>query len=153
RRRIHSAGPRARTWRHRPCRPRPRTLASGTLPPHGEARHQGGGRRAGAASLMARWSLAGRLGAHHAIVAAVASTTTAVAVIWLRRPIAGALMGLLVAVPVALWLARRAARPWSRVLGAVRDGIVSLRDRDLSVSIASGAGGELDELVEAYNSL
>jgi nitrogen fixation/metabolism regulation signal transduction histidine kinase len=102
---------------------------------------------------MQRRSLAGRLGAQHAIVAAVAAATAAVAATWLRGPVAGALAGLLIAIPVALWLARRTAQPWSRVLAAVRDGIVSLRDRDLSVSIGRGAGGELDELVDAYNSL
>jgi two-component system, NtrC family, nitrogen regulation sensor histidine kinase NtrY len=40
-----------------------------------------------------------------------------------------------------------------QVLRAVRDGIVSLRDRDFSVSIAAAPDAELTGLTSAYNSL
>jgi two-component system, NtrC family, nitrogen regulation sensor histidine kinase NtrY len=102
---------------------------------------------------MVRWSLSGRAAGAHALVAVVASSSAAAAALWFQRPIPGALGGLLVATPVALWLARAMTRPWSRAVGAVRDGIVSLRDRDLSVSIGRTSDDELGELIAAYNSL
>ena len=102
---------------------------------------------------MARWSLSGRAASAHALVAVVAASGAAVAALWFRRPLVGALAGIAVAVPFALWLARAVTRPWSRALAAVRDGIVSLRDRDLSVSIGRTSDDELGELISAYNSL
>ncbi|MGH8217065.1 MAG: sensor histidine kinase [Steroidobacteraceae bacterium] len=102
---------------------------------------------------MARWSLSGRAAGAHALVAVLASSGATAAALWFRRPILGALAGVAVAAPLALWLARRVTRPWSRTLAAVRDGIVSLRDRDLSVSIGRTSDDELGELVSAYNSL
>jgi two-component system, NtrC family, nitrogen regulation sensor histidine kinase NtrY len=102
---------------------------------------------------MARWSLSGRVAGAHALVAVVAASSAAVAALWFRRPVAGALGGLLIAAPVALYLARSLTRPWSRALAAVRDGIVSLRDRDLSISIGRTSDDELGELISAYNSL
>ena len=44
---------------------------------------------------------------------------------------------------------RSRTRPWSRVVRAVSDGIVSLRDRDFSVSVAAPSDDELGELVAA----
>ncbi|MGH8259709.1 MAG: sensor histidine kinase [Steroidobacteraceae bacterium] len=102
---------------------------------------------------MTRWSLSGRAAGAHALIAVVASSGAAVAALWFQRPIAGALGGLVIATPFALWLARTLTRPWSRAVGAVRDGIVSLRDRDLSVSIGRTSDDELGELIAAYNSL
>lgn len=102
---------------------------------------------------MARWSLSGRAAGAHALVAVLASSGAAAAALWLKRPIAGAVGGLVIAAPVALWLARAVTRPWSRALGAVRDGIVSLRDRDLSITVGSSSDDELGELIAAYNSL
>ncbi len=102
---------------------------------------------------MARWSLSGRAAGAHAIVAVVASSGAVAAALWFQRPIAGALGGLALATPFVLWLARAVTRPWSRALNAVRDGIVSLRDRDLSVSIGRTSDDELGELIAAYNSL
>jgi len=102
---------------------------------------------------MRRWSLSGRAACALGLVAVVAASAAAAAALWLRRPVIGALAGIAIAVPLALWLARRVTRPWSRTLAAVRDGIVSLRDRDLSVSIARSSDDELGELVQAYNSL
>jgi nitrogen fixation/metabolism regulation signal transduction histidine kinase len=43
--------------------------------------------------------------------------------------------------------------PWVRVLHAVRDGIISLRDHDFSVSVGSTPEAELTALTDAYNSL
>ena len=60
---------------------------------------------------------------------------------------------MLVTLPVALYAARAVTRTSSRVLQAVHDGIVSLRDRDLSVSVGYRHDDELGRLVGAYNSL
>jgi nitrogen fixation/metabolism regulation signal transduction histidine kinase len=59
----------------------------------------------------------------------------------------------LVTMPIAWWAATRATQSWSQVVRAVRDGVLSLRDHDFSMSIAPIPTGELRELVTAYNSL
>jgi two-component system, NtrC family, nitrogen regulation sensor histidine kinase NtrY len=101
---------------------------------------------------MPRWSLAGRAAAALAVVAALSAAVTALVARWLP-PLAAALAGVLAAAPLLLWLARRITRPWVRVLRAVRDGIVSLRDRDFSISVGATPDVELTALVSAYNSL
>ena len=101
---------------------------------------------------MARWSLAGRATAALALIAAVAAGGAALAARWLA-PVPAALAGVLAAVPLLLWLARRITRPWVQVVRAVRDGIVSLRDHDFSTSIGSTPDVELTALTNAYNSL
>jgi two-component system nitrogen regulation sensor histidine kinase NtrY len=101
---------------------------------------------------MRSWSLATRLTAALALAAAVGAVLTALALRWLPAPRA-ALAGFAVALAVAVWLGRRLPGPWVDVLRAVRDGIVSLRDRDFSVSVAPVADPDLSALVTAYNSL
>jgi nitrogen fixation/metabolism regulation signal transduction histidine kinase len=101
---------------------------------------------------MPRWSLTTRAAAAAVLAAAVAAAVSAVAVRWLH-PLAALLAGLLAATPPGVWLARRMTGPWVRVLRAVRDGIVSLRDRDFSVSIGATADPDLRSLAGAYNSL
>jgi two-component system, NtrC family, nitrogen regulation sensor histidine kinase NtrY len=102
---------------------------------------------------MLRTSLAGRMAVALTLVAVVAAAATALATLWLPSRVSSAAAGVLVAGLLALWLARTATRPWSRVLGAVRDGIESLRDRDFSVSVGHTSDDELGQLVAAYNSL
>jgi nitrogen fixation/metabolism regulation signal transduction histidine kinase len=101
---------------------------------------------------MARWSLAGRAAAALALIAAVAAGGAALAARWLA-PVPAALAAVLAAAPLLLWLARRITRPWVQVVRAVRDGIVSLRDHDFSMSIGSTPDVELTALTNAYNSL
>jgi two-component system, NtrC family, nitrogen regulation sensor histidine kinase NtrY len=101
---------------------------------------------------MRRTSLAGRVALALTLVAVVATVVAELAGRWLP-PVGSAAVALLVAGVLALWLARSLTRPWSRVLHAVRDGIVSLRDRDFSISVGHTSDDELGELVAAYNSL
>ncbi len=101
---------------------------------------------------MPRWSLAGRAAAALTASCAFAAGVTALAVRWLP-PLPAALCGVAAVAPFALWLARRVTRPWVQVVRAVRDGIVSLHDRDFSVSIAAPPDAELGALSKAYNSL
>jgi nitrogen fixation/metabolism regulation signal transduction histidine kinase len=90
---------------------------------------------------MPPWSLAGRAAAALAVSATVGAVLTALAGRWLA------------VAPLLLWLARRLTRPWVRVVRAVCDGIVSLRDHDFSVSVRSTRDVELNALTSAYNSL
>jgi two-component system nitrogen regulation sensor histidine kinase NtrY len=101
---------------------------------------------------MPRWSLAGRAAAALAVSATVSAVLTALAGRWLPAGLA-ALAALLAVAPLLLWLARRLTRPWVRVVRAVCDGIVSLRDHDFSVSVRSTRDVELNALTSAYNSL
>ena len=64
-----------------------------------------------------------------------------------------ALLALLFLIPVALFAARFFARPVVRTMQAVSDGIVSMKDRDFSVSITPPRQTELRSLVEGYNGL
>jgi nitrogen fixation/metabolism regulation signal transduction histidine kinase len=102
---------------------------------------------------MMRTSLAGRTAAGLGVVALLGSTVTAAAGYYFRTPFLAALAGLLAAAPLVLWVATLVTRPWSRVLRAVSDGIVSMRDHDFSVSIRRISNDELGDLVTAYNAL
>jgi len=101
---------------------------------------------------MTRWSLAGRATAALAASSLLAAAATALAMRWLP-PLTAALCGFAAAALLALWLGPRITRPWVRVVRAVRDGIVSLHDRDFSLSIAATPDVELSALTTAYNSL
>jgi two-component system, NtrC family, nitrogen regulation sensor histidine kinase NtrY len=66
----------------------------------------------------------------------------------------GAAAALLVGLPVAVLAARAAARPWIRFLGALGDGLTSLKDGDFSLSLARPRGlPEAATLAAAYNGL
>ena len=97
-------------------------------------------------------SLGARVAAALLCSAAIAAAVTALAARWLAPPWA-ALAGFLVALLLGLWLARRLTRPWIAVVRAVRDGIMSLRDHDFSVSIGAARDPDLQRLAQAYNSL
>jgi two-component system nitrogen regulation sensor histidine kinase NtrY len=101
---------------------------------------------------MPRWSFAGRLGAALALTALLGSAVGVLGTHWLPA-VPAALVGFAAALPLALWLARRLPRRWVRLLQALQDGIVSLRDRDFSVSVAAVEDAELRGLIHAYNSL
>jgi two-component system, NtrC family, nitrogen regulation sensor histidine kinase NtrY len=102
---------------------------------------------------MLRTSLAGRTALALMLAAVVAATLAVLAQHWLLSPLGSAAAAVLVTGVLTLWLAKSITRPWSRVLQAVRDGIVSLRDRDFSISVGHTADDELGDLVAAYNSL
>ena len=102
--------------------------------------------------MSARWTLAGRTAAGLALTATLAATGAVIATHWLAA-VPAMLTGVLLCVPPGLWLARRIARPWVRVVRAVGDGIMSLRDRDFSISVAATDDRDLAALTGAYNSL
>jgi nitrogen fixation/metabolism regulation signal transduction histidine kinase len=103
---------------------------------------------------MIRTSLAGRAAAGAGVVAVLVAALTAVASHFFPdTPVIAATAGLLISLPLVLWVAARATRPWSRVLVAISDGITSVRDHDFSVSIRRISDDELGDLVTAYNDL
>jgi two-component system, NtrC family, nitrogen regulation sensor histidine kinase NtrY len=101
---------------------------------------------------MQRWSLRGRAAAALAVCAVVVAALTVIAVHWLP-PATAALVALLAAAPLLAWLVRRTTRPWVQVVQALRDGILSLRDHDFSISVGATGDRELNALADAYNSL
>lgn len=102
---------------------------------------------------MMRTSLAGRTAVGLGLVAVLVAAVTAAAGYYFRAPVIAAMAGLLAASPLVLWIATLITRPWSRVVRAVSDGIVSMRDHDFSVSIRRISNDEIGDLVVAYNAL
>jgi nitrogen fixation/metabolism regulation signal transduction histidine kinase len=100
-----------------------------------------------------RHSLAGRALIALGLTALLVAVITAVAGNYFHAPVIAAIAGLLAASPLVVWLATVVTRPWSRVLRAVSDGIVSMRDHDFSVSIRKISNDEIGDLVVAYNAL
>jgi nitrogen fixation/metabolism regulation signal transduction histidine kinase len=98
-------------------------------------------------SLTARVTLAALL------AATVAVAVTNAAIHWTASAPTASVLGVVIALPVAFWAARAATRSWSQVVRAVRDGVMSLRDHDFSISIARVPNPELSALVTAYNEL
>ena len=103
--------------------------------------------------MRPRTSLAGRVALAVALVGVAAAVGAALATRWLGSAWLGAGLTVLILAPFIVWLSARVTEPWMRVLNAVRDGIVSLRDHDFSISVSPPAARELHELVTAYNSL
>jgi nitrogen fixation/metabolism regulation signal transduction histidine kinase len=87
------------------------------------------------------------------LAATLAACNTVLAAKWLGSAWLAALTALLIVLPVSGWCAQLATNSWSKVVRAVRDGVLSLRDHDFSISITPVPNGELRELVSAYNSL
>jgi nitrogen fixation/metabolism regulation signal transduction histidine kinase len=102
--------------------------------------------------MIARLSLGARVRLAVALAVLMTAGVVAAALLWFEARVA-ILLAVAVCVPVAMWLALRATKPWTDTLTALKDGVASLRDHDFSLSIARGTSDELGELVEAYNSL
>jgi nitrogen fixation/metabolism regulation signal transduction histidine kinase len=103
---------------------------------------------------MIRSSLTGRVFIVALLSAIVAAGVATVATLkWPGSPLLTALTAIVIAVLISWWSARLATGTWSQVVRAVRDGVMSLRDHDFSMSITPVPQNELKELVLAYNSL
>jgi two-component system, NtrC family, nitrogen regulation sensor histidine kinase NtrY len=66
------------------------------------------------------------------------------------------LAGLLVAMvlaPLVAWSGSRLTAQWGRMVSALNDGVLSLKDRDFSVSVTPAGNDEFTELVLNYNGL
>ena len=102
---------------------------------------------------MFRHSLEGRLALLCIALVALATLIVAGMLQWLQSMLLGIALALLIVIPLAIFIARVFVQPVVRTLQAVSDGIVSMRDRDFSVSITPPKQDELRSLVEGYNGL
>ena len=59
----------------------------------------------------------------------------------------------LVLTPLVAWSGTFLATRWSHMARALNDGILSLKDRDFSVSVTRATNDEMGELVTTYNGL
>jgi len=59
----------------------------------------------------------------------------------------------LLLVPLVAWCGTRLTAHWSAMARALSDGVLSLKDRDFSVSVTPASDDELGELVHHYNGL
>lgn len=102
---------------------------------------------------MRPFSLEGKLTFLLAVAIAIASVLTAWLSVWLQLAWLGALVALLLTLPLAVIAARLVTAPLMRTLHALVGSVVSLRDGDFSVSLAERRSDELGELVRAHNEL
>lgn len=100
-----------------------------------------------------RHSLEGKLALLIASVVLLAIVFAAVLTQWLSSSLGATLAAAIIFIPLAVFAARWFMRPVARTLQAVGDGIVSMKDRDFSISIAASSDDELRLLVESYNGL
>ena len=100
-----------------------------------------------------RYSLEGKLALCGVGVVLLTAATVAGLSAWLASPYTAFVIGLSGATPLVIHAARRFMRPVARTLQAVSDGIVSMKDRDFSISLAPQKLLELAALVESYNGL
>ena len=72
---------------------------------------------------------------------------------WMRVPLFGLLICALLLLPLVLLLSRYLLRPLTRVIRALEGAVVSYRDGDFSISIATRRRDELGDLVRMHNEL
>jgi nitrogen fixation/metabolism regulation signal transduction histidine kinase len=87
------------------------------------------------------------------LIVLAASSISAVVFLWTHSIAAAITVSSFVLIPVSVFLARRLMRPITTTIAAVSDGIISMKDRDFSVSITPSSLVELKALVESYNGL
>ncbi len=97
---------------------------------------------------MAGWATLWLGGIALLAVLVTVSLRSLIDIAWL----AAALSALLLA-PVVAWSGARLTSRWSRTARALNDGVLSLKDRDFSVSVTRATEDELGELVSSYNGL
>jgi nitrogen fixation/metabolism regulation signal transduction histidine kinase len=72
---------------------------------------------------------------------------------WLRDPVGGLLLVLMVVIPLCAWVAHLALTPLKRLLRSLEGAVSSYRDGDFSMSIASNRRDELGALIRMHNVL
>src|SRR3954468_1314293 len=100
-----------------------------------------------------RFSLEGKVAAWIILIALAAAGLCIALFTWTHSIIAAVVTVALIIIPVGLLVARNLTRPINATIAAVSDGIVSMKDRDFSVSITPAAHPEVQQLVESYNGL
>jgi nitrogen fixation/metabolism regulation signal transduction histidine kinase len=100
-----------------------------------------------------RFSMAGWVSMWLGGVAALGVALTLLAQSFIGIPWLAGVAAALVLAPLVAWVGARLTARWSRTARALNDGILSLKDRDFSVSVTRATPDELGELVDNYNSL
>jgi two-component system nitrogen regulation sensor histidine kinase NtrY len=100
-----------------------------------------------------RHSLEGRLALFGIAVVLVTGLLVAGLSAWLGSPATAAAIGVAAVAPLVVFMARRFMHPVVKTVQAVSDGILSMKDRDFSVSLSPQSLPELASLVDSYNAL
>lgn len=99
------------------------------------------------------FSLEGKLALFGFALVVLAAALVAALSSWFDSAFVAFTVGLAAVTPLAILGARYFMRPVAKTLNAVSDGILSLTDRDFSMSITMANEPELAALVESYNRL
>jgi two-component system nitrogen regulation sensor histidine kinase NtrY len=102
---------------------------------------------------MRLFSIEGKLTALLGVAVAVVAALTVWIGAWLGTPWLGAVVALLLAMPLIAFVARALTAPLMRLLRALQGSVVSLRDGDFSVSLTDTRRDEFGDLVRAHNDL
>jgi two-component system nitrogen regulation sensor histidine kinase NtrY len=97
---------------------------------------------------MAGWATLWLAGIAVLAIALTLLTLWLIPVTWLAIALVA-----LVLTPVIAWSGAQLTARWSRVVRALNDGVLSLKDRDFSVSVRPATSDELGELIASYNGL
>jgi nitrogen fixation/metabolism regulation signal transduction histidine kinase len=100
-----------------------------------------------------KWSMAGWATLWLAGIAALGVGVTLAAYSFIGIPWLAGLLAALLLAPLVAWSGSRLTGRWSRTARALNDGIMSLRDRDFSMSVTGVTADEMGELVVSYNGL
>lgn len=73
--------------------------------------------------------------------------------VYIEIPWLAAALSALLLVPLVAWSGARLTARWSGMARALNDGVLSLKDRDFSMSVTRATDDELGELVSNYNGL
>src|SRR5688572_7716975 len=86
-------------------------------------------------------------------IATLAVLLTLVARALIPIPWLAGLVVVAILAPLVAWSGARLTAQWSRMARALNDGVLSLKDRDFSMSVTETTRDELGELVSNYNGL
>jgi len=98
-------------------------------------------------------SMAGRATLWLGGVALLGVVVALLASAFIDTPWLAGVVAALVLVPLVAWSGSRLTGRWSRMVRALDDGVMSLKDRDFSLSVTRASDDELGALVENYNGL
>src|SRR5262249_8132334 len=88
-----------------------------------------------------------------AAIAALGVCLTLISDHFIGIPWLAALIVALLLAPLVAWSGSLLTARWSRTARALNDGLLSLKDRDFSVSVTQVTADEMGELVASYNGL
>src|SRR6185295_465637 len=97
---------------------------------------------------MAGWATLWRGG-----IAMLAVLLTLLSRSWIPIPLLAGLRVAALLAPLVAWSGTRLTSQWRRMVRALNDGVLSLKDRDFSVNVARTARDEVGELVDNYHGL